>query len=97
MEIPTKKVKIGEKEIEVYKWMTQDQEDEYLSIMTEGKEYTIDSEGNTQLSVSARALSNSRKYKVESLCKSLSWEEFNNWSPEDRSKLLSVLEKDKKK
>ena len=93
MEIPIKKVTIEEEEVEIREWLTQEQEDEYNSLMVGEQEFEIGSseDGVTKVMVNPNSLATARKYLVEALCVSLSWDEFNTKSPIFRDELFDKL------
>lgn len=94
--IQTKKITIGKdsdkREITVYAWLTQYEEDEYLSILTKGKDFTPDLEGNVSISTNAENISAARNYLVEHYCTDLKMDEFNVMRPDLRKELTDAIE-----
>ena len=96
-EIPTTEVTIGEgeeaKKVLLYQWLTQDQTSQYRNLIMNkpldmaeiqrakkaGKEI--------ELTVTMESLDKAKKVLIESLCKDLSWEEYNSWRPNHRQEL----------
>lgn len=111
--IPTKEIKVGgddnPKTVKVYEWLTQSEEDERSAIFMGEQEITVDDDSSTKgkksakdnikLKVDINKVAKARKFLVEHMCVDLKWEEFDLWSPADRSQLLEALESqiDKKK
>lgn len=89
--IPTTKIKLGDREIEVYQWMTQEEEDQYLNTLTGDKEMSLSSEMEMQTSYST--LAKARNFMVQTLCKDFTFEEFNILSPDLRKELDAELAK----
>jgi hypothetical protein len=94
-EIPKKKIKILGEDIEVYEWLTQDEEDKYNNIIMGTEDIDVSGDGvegnNISIKVSAVKLSDARKFLVESLCASLTWDEYNVRSPKFREELFRKI------
>lgn len=95
--IPTRKITVGKgeeaKEIEIYEWMTQDEENEYQGLLfgeTEADESTLKS---GEFRVKLKNLLTTNKFLVEHLCKDLKWEDFNTWNPELRAEVVAEVGK----
>lgn len=94
MEIPTKKLVIEEEEIVVRSYLTQQQEDEYNSLLLGDQDIDVsDSGSNDGISMRFKTsqLASARKFLIESLCVDLTWEEYNTRSPQFRQELFKQL------
>jgi len=92
MGIPTKKVKIGDKEIEIREYLTQEQEDKRINMMTGGKEVAITPGEKVTFMTSLDAANKARDYLVGVLCVDFTLAEFNVMRPELRTELVDILE-----
>ena len=95
--IPTTKVAIKglDSELVLYNWLTQDESQAQLDIITEGKDLSPTNlkDGSLQLSVSSGIIGKLNRFKIESLCQNLTWDDFNVLSPDLRDKILSEIDK----
>lgn len=96
--IPTVKIKIGEKEdqkeIELYQWLTQQEDDEYQNILTGGEKLELSSSDTDSIKFSATIanVTSARNYLVEHYCINLKPEEFNVMNPALRSELAEKIQ-----
>lgn len=94
--IPTTKIEIGKNEdkrvIEVYQWLTQQEDDEYLSLLTQGRDFSPDAEGNVSISTNASNIATARNYLIEHYCIGIKSEEFNVMRPDLRQELINNIE-----
>lgn len=102
-EVPTKKIFIGEGkdkiEVEVRKFLTQEQEDQHQSILMGDQDIDVDvndkkDSGSEKMTIKVN-MSNTnaaRKYLVETMLVSHKWEDFNVWEPVLREDLLKQIE-----
>lgn len=94
--IPTKTVSIGKddtkREVKVYEWLTQKEEDEYISLLTGGQAFTPDESGSISMTTTAEGLAASRNYLIEHYCIDLSMDEYNYMNPKLRADLNTAIE-----
>lgn len=100
--IETKIVKIGDRDIEFYLWLTQDEEDHILDILSGGNEFEIKKDGTEmKFKATSKMLAEHRKARVEAYCKNLKWDEFSALNPKLREEVEGVIndigEENKKK
>lgn len=104
--IPTVKVEFTgleeKRDVEVYKWLTQDEENEYNIIISEGQDFERNQDGDFQFKVYPSTLVKANKFLFDCLVLDVKWEDFNCWPPSDREQLLDKLgeikgQSDKKK
>ena len=95
--IPTEVIKIGDREIGVYKWFTAEEDAEYNRLLMGDKEFDISEEslkkGNMKASFSFSSVAKASKYLVEHICVDLKWEEYNILSPSLRQELVDKINK----
>ena len=94
--IPTEIIKIGSLDVEVYKWLTQEQEDQYNTTLLGDEGVDIgsnDGKGEVSVMVKMSNVSAGRKLLVQFSCKNLSWEQYNVLSPKERELLFSGISK----
>jgi hypothetical protein len=89
--IPTGKLVLSDgTEVEYYKWLTQDEEDQYLKLtLGDNKIDTTDEQMTVMLG--AEQLVESRKFLVESLLKNMEYSVFSALAPQDRKVIQEAL------
>lgn len=109
--IPTREIAIGTDDqplsVKVYEWLTQDEEDERLKLLTGDQELDIEDstdkqaspDANVKMKIKMSNLAAVKRHLVEHMCVELKWDAFNIMSPDQRTKLVDELQKqvDKKK
>lgn len=100
--IPTTILEIGEDKlkVEVYQWLSQEEEDEYNSILIGSKAIETNTKAKElSFSVSYSDVLKANSYRLKTLLKSPSWDEVSQWSPDLRKELNDKVTEviDKKK
>lgn len=97
--VPGLKVANVERELEVYEWLTQDEEDRKEQITLGDRAYEVEhgKEMTVTVSVTAEKMAELRRFKVEALCRNLTWEEFSIQPPKVRDAITEILEEAEKK
>lgn len=77
------------REVEVYKWLTQDENDEYQMTLIGD----VDVSGNADGKFTATTFNaiKARNYKLKAMLKSPAWQEMSVWSPEQRESLMDKV------
>lgn len=105
--IPTIKLTVGNDEYkyeaELYKWLTQEEEDSFQEKLgindMEQDVSSLNSSSDFVLKVTIRKLNEANEHRLKCLLKNPTYEEYNTWNPEARDELLREVTKliDKKK
>jgi len=95
--IPTEKIKIGEREISIYKWFTAEEEGNYNLLLMGDQEFDVSEEtlkkGNLKTTLSFSSVAKASKYLIEHICVDLKWEEYNILSPKARKEVVDKINK----
>jgi len=81
----------GKRVLEVYKWLSQDEENDYNLIISEGQDFEKDENGEFRFKVLPSTLAKANKFLFQALVKNVEWDEFNYWPPKDREMALDKL------
>lgn len=91
--IPTIEVTIGDKTVILYQWLTQEEENKLNAVLVGDIE--IDSnqvkKSEIKVKVSMDKIGQSNKILIQSMCKSHTWEQVNEWRPSERSSLIDKI------
>lgn len=93
--IPTTKFEVDAMEtkqtLEIYKWLTQDEENDYNLILSEGQTFDKDAKGDFVFKIYPEMLAKLNKHLFAVLVRGLNWEEFNQWEPNARDEVFVKL------
>lgn len=78
-------------EIEMYSWLTQDEENAYTMLIVDPKNYQDGDDGERVQVLTADTIVEAKKFLVENMLKSHTWDEFNVLHPEIRASIVEKL------
>jgi hypothetical protein len=90
--IPTTKIQIGDKEVEIYQWMTQDELDKSNSILMGNIEVDTGGASEVKVSVTMDKMAEWKRFKISSLVKNFKWEQISEWKPKERDLLSDKID-----
>lgn len=93
--IPTTKFTLSNGfELDIYDFFTQSEEAKQLIILSGNQELNVDSSGTDEfkMRVTPERIQDLVKFKVESLCVNLKWDDFDVMSPKLRKEVLDNIE-----
>jgi hypothetical protein len=98
--IPTVKINIGKdetlKEVEVYQWLTVEEEEKKNEILLSNNEldlssYTGGKKKEIPLTIKINSLAKVNKYLIEAMCKNVTVDEYNIMNPVLRNELVEKV------
>lgn len=81
-----------ERSFKMYQWLTQEEHDQYQSILLADRDMEVSGDGKQKMSIPATTMAQGRKFLVETLCIDLSWDEFNYMRPDLRDEVLDKID-----
>jgi hypothetical protein len=90
--IPTTKVQVGDKEVEIYQWLTQDELDKSNSILMGDMEVKVTDVEEMKVAVTMDKMAEWKKFKISSLVKNFTWVQISEWKPKDRDLLSDKVD-----